>query len=46
MAGNLGGLVLVVGGQILLDVPSAPLLMLAAVALLGLPLVLRLPKRA
>jgi MFS family permease len=43
MAGNLGGLVLVVGAQLVIGIPSAPLLMLAAVALVGLALALRLP---
>jgi MFS family permease len=46
MAGNLGGLVLVLLAQLLIGNASVPLLMLAAVALAGLPLALRLPVRA
>lgn len=43
MAGNLGGLVLVVAAQLVIGIPSAPLLMLAAVAVIGLVFALRLP---
>lgn len=43
MAGNLGGLVLVVGAQLVIGIASAPLLMLAVVALVGLAVALRLP---
>jgi predicted MFS family arabinose efflux permease len=43
MAGNLGGLVLVLVVQALMTSTSAPLLALAGAGLLGLPLVLRLP---
>jgi predicted MFS family arabinose efflux permease len=45
MAGNLGGLVLVLAVQALLASPYAPYAALAAAALLGVPLALRLPAR-
>jgi predicted MFS family arabinose efflux permease len=43
MAGNLGGLVLVLAVQVLMTSTSVPLLGLAVAGLLGLPLALRLP---
>ena len=46
MAGNLGGLVLVLLVQALMGSAAAPLLGLTAAGLLGLPLALRLPARA
>jgi predicted MFS family arabinose efflux permease len=46
MAGNVGGLIIPGVMQLLLNSSSLPLLLLACVALLGLPLALRLPNRA
>jgi hypothetical protein len=46
MAGNLGGLVLVLILQAMLGGPRLPLLALAAIALVGLPVALRLPAGA
>ena len=46
MAGNLGGLILVLVAQAVISSPSLPLLALAGVSLLGLPVALQLPARA
>ncbi|MEA2267024.1 MAG: hypothetical protein QOE27_2607 [Solirubrobacteraceae bacterium] len=45
MAGNLGGLVVALIVQVLVDVPTAAFLAMAAVGLLGAPLAARLPAR-